>query len=164
MRRAGAGRAALVGSLAGALVLAGAQTAAADRFQRWSGQSRPFAWEARRLSCGVADEQPGRVRAHSRWRTSPANGYQRVTFKRQFRGEGSGRWTTVQRARLSTRDGKLEGTRGVLHWRMSLPTFGGHAGKRSRYVVNFVWLRDRPRRDRLVFTRRVTLRPCVVGG
>ena len=164
MRRGSASRATLVGGLVGALVLAGAQSAAADPFERWSGRAGPYAWEGKRLSCGAAGEKPSQVRGHTRWRSSPSNGYQRLTFRRQVLNEDTGRWKTAQRRRLSTKNKGLEGTTGVLHWRFSFPTAAGQAGKISRYVAAFGWLRDRPGRDRLTFKSTKTLRPCVIGG
>ena len=67
-------------------MLAGAGSAAAEPALSWSGTRGPFAWEAQSLACGVAGvAQSSRLKAHTRWRTSPADGYQRLTFMRQVR-------------------------------------------------------------------------------
>ncbi|MGH3032047.1 MAG: hypothetical protein ACRDNE_15035 [Gaiellaceae bacterium] len=104
------------------------------------------------------------MRAHSRWRTSPQNGYQRSTFLRQIRDGETGAWTTVQRQRRSTRNTALEGTRFALHWSQRFFPFADEGGKTSRHVVTFQWLRDTRGVDRLRFTRTRTLKPCVVRG
>jgi hypothetical protein len=155
-------RRAVTGAVVVAVALLGGQ-AAAHSFPGWSGTSGPFAWEAKRLSCGVGGEQPTSLRAHSRWSTSPSNGFQRVTFTRQIRDELTGEWVTVQRQRHSTRNTRLEGVQTILHWSQRF-SFPGGAGQRSRHLVRFEWLRDRQGPvDRLVAARLMTLRPCVVG-
>lgn len=165
MLRSTGRRLALIGAVtAVAAGFAGVQQAAADLFRAWSGTAGPFSWESKRLSCGVAGETPSRLRAHTRWRESPANGFQRVTFLRQLRTDDSSAWTTVQRHRLSTKNMRLEGARGILHWRQSFGLSQDQAGKTSRHIVTFEWLRDRPGIDRRVAARSRTFNPCVVGG
>ena len=127
-------------------------------------RSGPSAWEAAQLSCGIVGERPSRVHAHSRWRTSPENGYQRATFFRQIKDEETGAWTTVQRQRRSTRNTALEGSQLTLHWSQRFFPFADDAGKKSRHVVRFEWLRDGKGADRPRFTRTRTLKPCVVRG
>ena len=161
----GTRRLALIGAVTAVAVgSVGVQQAAADFFRAWSGTAGPFSWHSKRLSCGVAGETPSRLRAHTRWRESPANGYQRVTFRRQLRAEDSGAWTTVQRRRLSTKNTRLEGTEGILHWRQSFGVPADQAGRRSRHIVTFEWLRDRRGADRRVAVRSRTSNSCVVGG
>lgn len=158
-------RVAAVGGLVLVLALAVVETAAADRFTAWSGRTGPFAWEAKRLSCGVVGERASRVRAHTLWVGSPVNGYVRSTFERQLRDEDSGTWKTVQRQRRSTRNTLLEGARVVLHWRQFFMPFRRDAGKTSRHRVRFEWLRDhRGKPDALLLRRSFTSKPCVVGG
>jgi hypothetical protein len=163
MLRGNARRLALIGAVAGATALTGAQ-AGAHPFGGWSGTKGPYAWEAKRLACGVVGQSPSRVRAHSRWRTSPPNGYQRLTFVRQIQVEDTGAWETVQRQRRSTRNTRLEGTRSPLHWSQFFFPFADEAGKTSRHVVRFEWLRDRRGTDRRLLVRSRTLPPCIVGG
>jgi hypothetical protein len=157
-------RAAAIGGVVLVLALVGAEAGLSHPVPGSTARSGPFAWEAARFSCGVVDERPNRLRAHSRWQTSPENGYQRATFVRQIKDEGTGEWTTVQRNRLSTRNSELEGTRLLLHWSQRFFAFADDASKRSRHVVRFEWLRDRRGADRLRFTRTRTLKPCVVRG
>ena len=157
-------RAAAIGGVVLVLALVGAEAGLSHPVPGSTARSGPFAWEAARFSCGVVGERPSRLRAHSRWRTSPQKGYQRATFFRQIKDEGTGEWTTVRRNRLSTRNSELEGTRFLLHWSQRFFPFADDAGKRSRHVVRFEWLRDRPGADRLRFTRTRTLKPCVVRG
>jgi hypothetical protein len=153
----------LIGAVAAVFSCATA-AASAHPFGAWSGKSGPFAWQAKQVSCGSVGESPSRVQAHSRWRRSPANGYQRLTFSRQIRDDATGEWTTVQRQRRSTRNTRLEGSREILHWSQFFFPLAGEGGKTSRHVVRFEWLRDRPGpTDRLVAARVKTLRPCVVG-
>jgi hypothetical protein len=153
--------------LAGTAVVVVAWTAAgasAHPFS-WSGTSGPFAWHAKQVSCGVVGESPSRLRAHSRWSLSPANGYQRLTFTRQIRADDTGEWTTVQRQRRSTKNTRLEGVAGILHWSQFFFPFNDEDGSTSRQLVRFEWLRDRPGpNERLVAARMMTLRSCVVGG
>jgi hypothetical protein len=131
----------------------------------WSGTSGPFAWHAKRVSCGVVGESPSRLWAHSRWAPSPANGFQRLTFTRQIRADDTGEWTTVQRQRRSTKNTRLEGFDGVLHWSQFFLPFEGEGGSTSRHLVRFEWLRDRPGpNERRVATRLMILRSCVVAG
>lgn len=163
MLRSSGRRLALIGVVAGALAL-GAAEAAADPFAHWSGTRGPYAWEAKRLSCGVVGEKRSRLRAHTRWSTSPKNGYQRVTFIRQIKDDDTGAWTTVQRQRRSTRNTRLEGTRGILHWTQFFGVPAENAGKTSRHIVIFEWLRDRVGVDNPLFRRSRTFKPCVVGG
>jgi hypothetical protein len=144
------------------LALAWAGAAAADDFA-WSGTKGGFAWEAKRLSCGVVGESPSRVRAHTRWRSSPANGYLRLTFTRQIR-DGA-RWTTVHRQRRSTKNKPLEGSRAVIHWTQWFFPFEDEGGATSRHVVAFEWLRDRsgPGADPRLLHRIRSFAACVVA-
>jgi hypothetical protein len=155
-------RGAAIGSVALMLALVGAEAGSSHPVPGSLARSGPFAWEAASLSCRLVGERPSRVRAHSRWRTSPQNGYQRATFFRQIKDEETGAWTTVQRQRRSTRNTALEGTRLALHWSQRFFPSADQAGKTSRHVVRFEWLRDRHGDDRLRFTR--TLKRCVVRG
>lgn len=157
-------RAAAVAAVALMLALAGAEAASSHPFGAWSGRSDPFAWQAMRVSCGVVGERPSRVRAHTRWRNSPQNGYQRATFIRQVRNEKTGGWATLQRQRRSTRNMRLEGTPLTLHWSQYFHPFANEAGKESRHVVRLEWLRDRPGADRVRFARTLRLKPCLVRG
>jgi hypothetical protein len=152
---------AALGTTALALVWAG--VAAADDFPSWSGTKGGFAWEAKRLSCGVVGESPSRLRAHTRWRSSPANGYLRLTFTRQIRDGGA--WTTVHRQRRSTKNKPLEGSRAVIHWTQWFFPFEDEGGATSRHVVAFEWLRDRsgPGRDPRVLRRTRSFAACVVA-
>jgi len=147
-----------------ALVLAVAGAAAAEPFSAWSGTRGGFAWEAKRLACGAVGESPSRVRAHTRWRSSPANGYLRLTFTRQIRADTGG-WTTVHRQRRSTKNKPLEGSRAVIHWTQWFFPFEDEGGASSRHVVSFEWLRDRsgPGADRRVLRRTRSFAPCVVA-
>jgi hypothetical protein len=162
--RACALRAAVLSGVAVMMALVGAEQGFPHPLSGWSGQSGPFTWEAKRLSCGVVGERPSRVRAHSRWRRSPPNGYQRATFFRQIKDGTTGGWTTVQRQRRSTRNTPLEGSGFTLHWSQLFFPFAHEGGETSRHIVRFEWLRDRPGADRLRFTRTRTLKPCVVRG
>jgi hypothetical protein len=151
-------------AIAAGLALVASAGAGAHPFGGWSGRKGPFAWEAKLRSCGVVGEAPSRVRAHTRWRLSPENGYQRLTFVRQIREEGTGSWVTVQRQRRSTRNTALEGSGAILHWSQFFNPFADDGGTTSRHIVTFQWRRDRPGADRTVLTRSRTLGPCVVGG
>lgn len=146
-----------------ALALAGAEVAAAHGFPHWTGTKGPFAWEARLLSCGAVAERPSRVRAHTRWSTSPANGYTRLTFERQRRN-GAGKWVVVQRQRRSTKNTPLEGNRRILHWTQGFMPFAGDGGERTRHIVVFEWIRDRVGRDHVALRRSFTSRICAVGA
>ena len=145
--------------------LAGADLAAADPVHSWSGKRGGFAWEAKRLSCGVVGETPSRLRAHTRWTTSPANGYMRLTFTRQIRDSDTGTWATVQRQRRSTKNKPLEGTRAVLHWSQWFFPFEDEGGAASRHTVAFEWLRDRSGTgaDRRLLRRTRSFGPCLVA-
>lgn len=147
------------------VVLACAGSAAADPIGGWTGTTGAFSWEAKRLSCGNVGDSPSRLRAHTRWQTSPANGYLRLTFTRQLRNDGTGAWTTVHRQRRSTKNGPLEGSRSVLHWTQWFFPFEDEAGATTRHVVAFEWLRDRsgPGADRRVLRRTRAFAPCVVA-
>ena len=148
-----------------ALALAGAGAAAADDFPSWSGTRGGLAWEAKRLSCGAVGESPARLRAHTRWSSSPANGYLRLTFTRQIRDADTGVWTTVHRQRRSTKNKPLEGSRAVIHWTQWFFPFEDEGGATSRHVVAFEWLRDRngPGADPRVLRRVRSFTPCVVA-
>jgi len=145
-------------------VLACAGTAAADPFPAWSGTKGPFGWEARRAGCGIVGHNPSVVRAHTRWSTSPSNGYLRLTFTRQVRDDATGSWSTVQRQRRSTKNTSLEGARAVLHWTQWFFPFADEAGATSRHSVVLEWLRDRPGPDSRALRRERMMSPCVVGG
>lgn len=148
------------------VALACAAPAAADTFSAWTGTKGGFAWEARRLTCGNVGDSPSRIRAHTRWRTSPANGYLRLTFTRQVRDEVSGTWATVHKQRRSTKNQELEGSRAVVHWSQWFYPFEGEAGALTRHTVVFEWLRDRagPRPDRRALRRVRTFAPCQVAA
>ncbi|HEU4450310.1 MAG TPA: hypothetical protein VFR63_10075 [Gaiellaceae bacterium] len=135
--------------------------AAADDVSGWTATRGPFAWEAKRLSCGVVGEKPSRVRAHTRWRASPANGYMRLVFVRQVAADGAG-WVTVQRQARSTRNGPLEGSRRIVHWSQWFFPFEDEAGATTRHRVVFEWRRDRAGRDRLALRRVRQFAPCVL--
>ena len=152
-------------SVTAVLALGGAGAAAADPVPTWSGKKGGFAWEAKRLSCGVVGESPSRLRAHTRWSTSPANGYIRLTFTRQIQNADAGTWATVQRRRRSTKNTAFEGTRAVLHWTQWFFPFEDEVGATSRHTVVFEWLRDRssPGADRRLLRRTRSFGPCVVA-
>lgn len=154
-------RLALIGAVAAAVALAAGE-AGSHSFGKWSGQTGPFAWESKRLSCGDAGGEPNRIRAHTRWRTSPQNGYARLRFTRQVKKAGE--WVTVQRQSRSTKNTDLEGTRFVLHWSQRFRPFGDEGGLRSRDVIDFTFARDRPGRDRVLLERTRTERACTVGA
>jgi hypothetical protein len=159
-------RLAALAALALVASLAWSGAAAAEPFGKWSGKKGRFAWEAKRTDCGSAGKSlsPSRVRAHTRWKKSPANGYVRLVFRRQIRDEDTGKWMTVQQQRRSTKNTPLEGVRSVVHWSQWFNPFEDEAGLRSRHLVDFAWLLDRPGADRRVLRRQVVTKPCVVGG
>ncbi|HEY7561697.1 MAG TPA: hypothetical protein VG479_02105 [Gaiellaceae bacterium] len=161
MRSRGRHSVALLAALVVMLVVAG--TAAAEPALSWSGTRGPFAWEAQSLACGVAGvSQSSRLRAHTRWRTSPADGYQRLTFLRQIRlGDA---WITVQRDRRTTRNTALEGYRSRLVWSQWFGPRADAAGTESRHAVLFEWLRDRPGPDPRLLRRVVKLPACRIGS
>jgi hypothetical protein len=161
MRSRGRHSVALLAALVSVLVAVG--TATAEPALSWSGTRGPFAWEAQSLACGVAGvSQSSRLRAHTRWRTSPADGYQRLTFMRQVRlGDA---WTSVQRDRRTTRNTALEGTRSTLVWSQWFGPRADAAGTESRHAVLFEWLRDRPDRDPRLLRRVVKLPACRIGA
>jgi hypothetical protein len=135
--------------------------ASAHPFHGWTGKSGPFRWQAELISCGAATGEPNRIHAHSRWVTSPDNGYQKATFRRQIRDDAV--WRTVATRTHTTRN-TLEGLRGVLHWTQVFLPRDNQAGKTSRDIVLFAWKRDRNGPDSTVLTRRVSLKSCVVGS
>lgn len=143
-----------------------AGVANAHSFSGWTGKSGPFRWQARIVSCGAVGGEPNRVTAHSRWLSSPANGYQQAVFKRQIRDETAQSWTTVARQTRTTKNTRFEGTDAILHWTQFFPAMAGEGGKKSRDVVAFAWRRDRRGAgvDRTVFARRVVRASCVVGS
>jgi hypothetical protein len=59
-------RFALVALWAAALALLSADLASADPVPAWSGTKEAFAWEARRVGCGIVGRSPSVVRAHTR--------------------------------------------------------------------------------------------------
>ncbi len=152
-----------LGTVAALVALVVADLAAADPLGSWSGTKGAFAWEAHRTGCGIVGRNPSVVRAHTRWKESPASGYVRLTFTRQVRDEGSGAWTTVQRQRRTTRNTSLEGSRAVIHWTQWFFPFADEAGALSRHTVVFDWLRDRPGADRRVLRRERAFGACVVA-
>jgi hypothetical protein len=143
-----------------ALALVG--SAAAHPRPSWSGSKGPFAWQAKRHGCGVVGQQASEIAAHTRWKTSPANGYARLTFTRLVRDADTGVWQTVHRVRRSTRNTALEGERGVVHWTQWFFPFADEAGATSRHVVVFEWFRDVAGPDRRVLKRERSFRPCTV--
>jgi hypothetical protein len=161
MRSPGRHSVALLAALVGILAVAGA--AAAEPALSWSGTRGPFAWEAQSLACGVAGvSQSSRLRAHTRWRTSPADGYQRLTFMRQVRVGNA--WVTVQRDRRTTRSTTLEGARNTLVWSQWFGPRADAVGTESRHAVLFEWLRDRPGTDPRLLRRVVKLPACRIGA
>jgi len=157
-------RLATFGMVAAVLALVSADLAAADPFNAWSGKKGPYAWEARRLGCGVVGHEASIVRAHTRWSTSPANGYVRLTFTRQIQDETTHEWATVQRQRRSTKNTSLEGFAGVVHWNQWFFPFADERGALSRHTVVFEWYRDRPGGgpDPRALRRERMFAPCVV--
>jgi hypothetical protein len=154
-------RALIVGCSVVAAIAAGG--AAAHPFSGWDGRSGPYRWQAERVDCGAVTGEPNRIHAHSRWVTSPDNGYQRLTFMRQIQDATSGEWSTADRVARSTKN-TLEGLQTVLHWVQMFQPAAGEEGMTSRVIVDFAWRRDRSGPDRTVFARRLTLEPCVVGS
>jgi hypothetical protein len=145
------------------LALVAADLGVAHPFSAWSGTKGAFSWEAHRMGCGVVGRTPSVIRAHTRWKTSPANGYARLTFTRQIQHESTGAWTTVQKQRRSTRNTALEGDRGIVHWTQWFFPSADEAGDRSRHIVLFEWFRDRPGTDTRALRRDRVFRPCVVA-
>jgi hypothetical protein len=146
------------------LALACAAPAAADTFPGWTGTKGGMAWEAKRLSCGDVGDAPSRLRAHTRWRTSPANGYVRLTFVRQVRAVDSDVWRTAHRVRRSTRNTELEGGRTIVHWSQWFFPYEDEGGAASRHTVVFEWMRDRGGRpDRRLLRRTVTFGVCEIA-
>jgi hypothetical protein len=156
-------RFAALASVSAGLALLVADVAGADPFNAWSGTKGPFAWQAQRLGCGIVGRNPSVIRAHTRWTTSPANGYVRLTFTRQIHGATSGDWNTVQRQRRTTRNSSLEGARGIIHWNQWFFPFADEAGELSRHIVVFEWFRDRPGTDRRALRRERRFAPCTVA-
>lgn len=148
------------------LGLVTASVAAADPFPAWSGTKGAFSWQARRVACGVVGQRPSDIRAHTRWTKSPANGYVRLTFRRQIQNPDTSEWSTVQLERRSTKNTNLEGTRAILHWRQWFFPFADESGATSRHIVVFEWYRDRPGAspDPRALQRKRTFKPCVVTG
>jgi hypothetical protein len=149
-----------------ALVACGVATAWANAhpFSKWTGKAGPFRWQAETVSCGAVTGGPNRIEAHTRWLSSPANGYQRAVFRRQIWDETAQSWTTVEAKRRTTKNTRFEGLDGILHWTQLFAASAGEEGKASRDVVAFAWRRDRKGADRRVFARRVVLPSCVVGS
>jgi hypothetical protein len=139
--------------------------ASAHPFADWSGAAGPFRWQAKLISCGDVTGEPNRMEAHSRWINSPANGYQRVIFRRQIWDGTEAAWETVSSQAYSTKNRLgLKGREFILHWTQFFQPVVGEEGKTSRDVVRFVWRRDRSGPDRTVFARRLILGPCIVGS
>jgi hypothetical protein len=141
-----------------------AEGAGAHPFAGWTGKSGPFRWQAETVSCGSVTGEPNRIRAHSRWVTSPQNGYQRARFKRQIQDETAGTWTTVQSKLRTTKNSPLKGAKVILHWTQFFQPVAREEGRTSRDVIVFEWKRDRSGSDRTVFSRRVALPPCIIGS
>jgi hypothetical protein len=141
-----------------------AEGAGAHPFAGWTGKSGPFRWQAETVSCGSVTGEPNRIRAHSRWVTSPQNGYQRARFRRQIHDQTAGTWTTVQSKVRTTKNSPLEGTKAILHWTQFFQPVVGEEGRTSRDLIAFEWKRDRSGSDRTVFSRRVRLAPCIIGS
>jgi hypothetical protein len=137
--------------------------AAAHSFESFSGRSGPFLWQAETLSCGAVEGEPNRIHAHTRWRRSPANGYVRLTFKRQLKDDVTGAWRTVVRKTRTTKNTQLEGAPSILHWSQFFNASANEGGTTSRDVVVFAWRRDRASADRMVFARTLRLSSCVVA-
>jgi hypothetical protein len=156
-------RFATLGSVVALLALGAAEVAAADPVGSWSGTKGGFAWDASRSGCGIVGRNPSVVRAHTRWKDSPANGYVRLTFIRQIQDESSGTWSTVQRQRRTTKNTSLEGSRAIIHWTQWFFPFADEAGARSRHTVLFDWYRDKPGADARALRRERSFRPCVVA-
>ena len=131
-------------------------------FSKWTGKSGPFRWQAKTVFCGAVTGRPNRISAHSRWISSPANGYQRAIFRRQIWDGTAQSWRTVASRTRTTKNTRFEGARSILHWTQFFPAQKGEKGKRSRDVVAFAWRRDRSGADRTVFARRVKLHSCAV--
>ena len=145
------------------LALITADVAAADPFPGWSGTKGPFSWEAQRQGCGVVGRTASVIRAHTRWSTSPANGYVRLTFTRQIQDATTSEWETVQQQWRSTRNTSLEGFRGVVHWNQWFFPFADEGGALSRHIVVFEWFRDQPGLDPRALRRKRMFAPCVVA-
>ena len=122
----------------------------------------PFVWSAKRESCGVVGKDPSLIRATTRWKTSPANGYTRLTFTRQILDESTGDWNTVQRQRRSTRNTALEGETGSIHWTQWFFPFADEGGAKSRHFVVFEWFRDVAGDDPRSLKRERAFKPCRV--
>ena len=133
-------------------------------FSGWTGKSGPFRWQAKMVSCGGVSGAPNRISAHSRWFSSPANGYQRVIFRRQIWNATTHSWKTIASKRRTTKNTHLEGVDTTLHWTQFFPALKGEKGKKSRDVVAFAWRRDRTGADRTVLARRVVLASCIVAA
>jgi hypothetical protein len=157
-------RLATIGISGALLALIATGAAGAHPFGAWSGKKGPFAWQSGVVGCGVVRHTPSVVHAHTRWKTSPSNGYTRLKFVRQIRDDNSGDWETVQRKRLNTRNTSLEGDRGVIHWTQRFIPFVNEAGATSRHIVLFDWFRERPGPDARALRRKRTSASCVVGG
>ena len=151
---------AVLASLLGAIL---AVAASAHPFSGWTGKSGPFRWQAETVSCGAVPGELNRIHAHTRWVTSPENGYQVATFRRQIRDETASAWTTVD-SRTRTTKNTLEGLQAVLHWTQTFQPRAREEGRTARNVVRFAWKRDRKGPDATVFVRRVELKPCIVGS
>jgi hypothetical protein len=146
----------------GVVVLAAAGTAGADNFPAWSGTKGPFQWHAKREGCGVVGRDPSTIHAHTRWKSSPKNGYVRLTFTRQIR-ESTGTWSTVQRQRRTTKNTGLEGERGIIHWTQWFFPFADEGGATSRHIVVFEWFRDRAGTDSRALRRERAFPACRVA-
>ena len=137
-------RFATIGIMGALLALAATGVAGAHPFGSWSGKKGAFAWQSRVVGCGVVRHTPSVVHAHTRWKTSPSDGYTRLTFIRQIKDEDTGDWATVRRERITTRNTDLQGDRSVIHWTQRFNPFPSEAGATSRHIVVFEWFRQRP--------------------
>ena len=155
-------RLATFGMVAAVFALVSADLAAADPFNAWSGKKGPYAWEARRLGCGVVGQNPAssaRTRAGARARPTDSCGS-------PSRGRSGTRprseWATVQRQRRSTEEHSPRRRRGVVHWNQWFFPFADEAGAVSRHIVVFEWFRDLPgaAADRRALRRERTFGPA----
>jgi hypothetical protein len=157
-------RFATIGIMGALLALAATGVAGAHPFGSWSGKKGAFAWQSRVAGCGVVRHTPSVVHAHTRWRTSPSDGYTRLTFIRQIKDEDTGDWATVRRERITTRNTDLQGDRSVIHWTQRFNPFASEAGATSRHIVVFEWFRQRPGVDARALRRERVSSACIVGG
>ena len=138
--------------------------AAADPILTRSAKQASYAWDVSRAGCGAAGGRPSIIRAQTRWRMSPANGYTRLTFIRQAQDPLTLVWRTVEQLRRSTKNTPYEGRQGAIRWGHWFFPFDAEAGLTNRHFVRVEWLRDRRRTDKLKLARQKQFQPCVVAG